>query len=548
MAKSGDRHFRHTFAGQMDGMEFTLAGGDFRTPRPFWVTVVAAPRVDRIVLDCDYPNYTGLDSTDSDGEAVRDAVSVQGTQVSLPIGTDLVMQVHTNKPLKSVHVHTDSFVIDLSQNSAILTQTATDEQPSRSIPLPAELSAPFRSNLTAEGTSLAIPFILQSDTSQAAPSALGVPIRLPADSLMRIYLEDADDIVTVEPARLVVNGLVDQPPLVETELTGVSSAITRMATIPVKGLISDDYGVTTARFEYRTPSESLWQQRAFEQSPTQPEKRFRLEQAEAQPWEVFKVLPLDLKIGQKLSVSVFAEDGDDLNGPNSSRGETYNFRIVSSEELLSILYTKELNLRRRFEQIIQEVDQTGKNIVLHRVRVQQSQALQQESEIGEEAQKTIDATNTAVTVAAERALNQIRKNSQEVADITFGFAEILDELVNNGVHTRQMVDRIDGLIVRPLKGLSETGFPRVDQSLGLFKLANEMGHDPTPRMDDSIAAIDTLLRQMKAILSEMEDLVEYHEVLKDLKQIMDAQNELKGKTEQARKKNILNKLKGFDLD
>src|SRR5690606_3969525 len=93
--------------------------------------------------------------------------------------------------------------------------------------------------------------------------------------------------------------------------------------------------------------------------------------------ERFDVLPLDLSIGQKLTLSVYAEDADDLTGPNVGRGDNrYVFTIVSNEELLSILYGKELNLRRRFEQIIKEVEQTQQDLILHRVRSEEAQKLQ----------------------------------------------------------------------------------------------------------------------------------------------------------------------------
>ena len=67
----------------------------------------------------------------------------------------------------------------------------------------------------------------------------------------------------------------------------------------------------------------------------------------------FRVLPLDLKEGQRLVLTVTATDTDDLNGPHTTRGDPPNtFTIVSAEELQFTLYQKELNLRRRFEQVI----------------------------------------------------------------------------------------------------------------------------------------------------------------------------------------------------
>ena len=47
-----------------------------------------------------------------------------------------------------------------------------------------------------------------------------LPLPLPPDSLLRITLEDIDQIVSPTPIRFTINAIVDQPPLVETKLQG----------------------------------------------------------------------------------------------------------------------------------------------------------------------------------------------------------------------------------------------------------------------------------------------------------------------------------------
>ena len=101
--------------------------------------------------------------------------------------------------------------------------------------------------------------------------------------------------------------------------------------------------------------------------------------AGTQAFEQFDVRPHELKLGQKVTLTVFAQDGDNLNGPNTIRGQRYVFKIVSEEALSSILYGKEVNLRRRFEKIIEEVEDTKKDFILHRVRVQEAAQLRGET-------------------------------------------------------------------------------------------------------------------------------------------------------------------------
>jgi hypothetical protein len=252
-----------------------------------------------------------------------------------------------------------------------------------------------------------------------------------------------------------------------------ASSITRKAVIPIKGLVTDDYGVAKSRFDFRVNTEEQWRARPFRTSPEGNPKSFTLKRSEEQEIEQFEVLPLDLAIGHKLTLTVYAQDGDNLTGPHTNRGEQYAFQIVSEEELLSLLYARELNLRRRFEQIISEIEGTQKDLILHRTRVEEGRKLKNSPpESGKEKDRDMQLRelDTAVAVCAERSLHQIRKNAGENAAIEDSFKAILEELVNNSVHTRQMVDRIEGLIVRPLTEINQSDFPASDQTLGLFKL------------------------------------------------------------------------------
>ena len=95
------------------------------------------------------------------------------------------------------------------------------------------------------------------------------------------------------------------------------------------------------------------------------------------------------------------------------------------------------------------------------------------------------------------------ENHTETRVVAESFREILDELVNNGVHTAQMVERIDDMIVKRLGEINSVDFPKTDEAIGLFKLANEKGWDPLPRIDESLSIIDVMLTHMKAVLKEM---------------------------------------------
>ena len=88
---------------------------------------------------------------------------------------------------------------------------------------------------------------------------MSLPLPLPPDGLLRVTLEDEDQIVSPTPTRFTINGIVDQPPIVETKLKGIGTSITRKARIPISGTVIDDYGVASVGFEFKVDDATEWQ-------------------------------------------------------------------------------------------------------------------------------------------------------------------------------------------------------------------------------------------------------------------------------------------------
>ena len=546
-SKLGETQFKHTLTGILGSLDcYLLAGDAERTP--YHIQVVEPPRVDRIVLDALFPAYTGMNEPGENGQPARTPKPVQGTQLSLPAGTDFLLRADTNKPLVGVRIQTASYDLEVFPASATLTLFKQDGQTKGgSFVIPAS-----KNWLPADGKSFSVPFLLASPLQQAMFSGTGellLPLRLPPDAQLKIFLSDADGIQSAEPTRLTLNSIVDEPPAIETQLRGIGSAITRKAIIPVTGSISDDYGVADARFDFRLDSADA-QPRSF---PVQPKgiKKFPLQQAVTQPWLRFDVLPLELKIGQKLSLSVVAQDADNLSGPHFSQGEKYNFTIVSDEELLSQLYARELNLRQRFEQILIEVQRTQTDLTVARKTVVELLELRGKpgkppAKAGEKDQKRgqqLELLDQNSATAAERGLYGIRKNHNETQAIGQSLGDIREEMINNGVDTPKSLERMDAKLLRPLKGINDIDFPDVDQRLGLFRLALQEQTDPLNRLDESLVALDRLKRKLELVLTEMRKLETYKELLEILKAIKSQQEDLKKRTETENKRSIINKLK-----
>ncbi|MDA1013237.1 MAG: hypothetical protein O3A00_02160 [Planctomycetota bacterium] len=400
-----------------------------------------------------------------------------------------------------------------------------------------------------DGSQFQLDFWLTNKSKTADGVADGGMIPLAPNQALRVYLEDTDDIVAAEPSHLRIDGIEDTPPAFDNlGPIGIGDVITRKARVPYKGIIRDDYGIFDARFHFKIDEEAEWQSRRFFNPPADQPAEFVLQRAEDTPFEYFEVLPLDLNVGQQLKLTVYAADGDDLNGPHTSRTKEYKFQIVTAEELLALLYAKEINMRRQFEQTIKEVDESRLALVENRLQLEQIKQFGEVS--GEDASKKeeLERLIQKLDTSPDRLLSKIAKNKSECEGVQVSFRDILDELVNNAVHTEKMVERIDELIVKRLQSINEKDFEAVDGALRLFKrsLDPKWKDDPNDRIGDSIRELDLMLIHMREVLAEMEDLAEFHEAITNLKKIITDQGGLIKDTGNEATKEAIKKLKGLE--
>lgn len=560
LTQVGDQPFQQALPGLLDSAQIWLTGGDYTTAVPYVVEVVDPPSLDRVDLACRYPEYTGLNS--SAEPSSRTAVAVEGAQISLPVETDFILTGVANKPLQQVRIDGEAggrrFEITL-----IAPQSGNSERelldPLAEIVLKAEDGQrEFRGRFSAEetgatfspdGLTWKVPFLLslkaneqlleQVSAADETASPVKLPLALPPDSFLRISLHDRDDISTTEPIRLTINGIPDLPPVVEANLRGIGSSITRMARIPVAGLVSDDYGLQSTQFEFTLDDETEWKPRPLSSPPAPGIREFTLSRSEAEPYARFDVLPLDLQVKQRVTLTIAARDGDTINGPHETRSQKFVFTIVPPEELQSLLYGKELNLRRRFEQILSEAKDAQKDLILNRGRVDELQELRQSA--APDAAK-ITSLDQSLIGCAERCLHGMRKNAAEMEGVHAAFSDIREEMINNAIDTPELMNRIEAKIVAPLAAINRTDFPAIDSALGLFRLANEKGSNPVSAIDDSVAEVGTLIQHMEQILQDMRKLESSREIMEALKEIIGGLSEEHERTKQLRKEAALKAL------
>ncbi|HEY1785111.1 MAG TPA: hypothetical protein VGG30_06150, partial [Pirellulales bacterium] len=298
------QNYIHAFKSVLTPLEFYVRGGDDRLG-PLFVDVVDSPTVGQMVLHCVYPAYMNREPRDL---AVAGAMSV-------PRGTEVSVRAETNKDIVQVQID------DLSEG---------------------QTPVAHKLDLTAGGS----------------PGDRQFEYVIPAldrDTTLRFTLLDSDGIRSRDPVRLALAVLDDEAPQVRVALTGIGTAITPQARLPMTGEISDDYGVAKAWFESHVDDA---------QPDEQPFKSKIEGQDHLSVQEAIEVQRFALEPKHKFHLVVEASDTCQLKGgPNVGISQRYVLDVVTPEQLRSMLEARELLLRRRFETIVQELTETRDALV-----------------------------------------------------------------------------------------------------------------------------------------------------------------------------------------
>ncbi|MGC1272875.1 MAG: hypothetical protein WBC44_04150 [Planctomycetaceae bacterium] len=548
--KAGERQFRVAIDEVRDGMNLWVTGGDYTNAAPYRIDVVDAPRVERVELHNFYPAYTGLNDRDAKGHSVADRVVLTGPVAEVPAGTLVVFKARSNKPLRNARVRLGEMELVFGEfetaggpaafetRATFLGPGAGDDLPARLIALPRSIAATL---IDEDRRGITIPLLVTHDAAgggyypDGAPDRPDLPdrftIELPSQTSVRVTFEDVDRVASLDPSRFDLRGRPDEPPKVETQLRGVSTIITRTAVVPIQGVIRDDHGIAEARFDFKIDEAADWSPRPLTTPPAGLPKEFTLRRERETSAEWLDTATLNLNLGQKLTVAIAAVDGDRLTGPHIARGDQYVFTIVTAEELLSALYNQEINLRKRFEQSLGEMKAVRTELVDNRKRAGELRA-------GRGGENDVQAIRSA----ADRAFSETQQNSGEVRAIEQSFREILEQLVNNRVHTEKQLDRIRAGILDPLRRLGESRFPKLDRSIGELRLHIHDGNDTEPSFAAGIDAADELIAEMEAALKEMQDLAEFHEAIQELTRIFEDEEKLLDRTKNEQKRSVIDTL------
>ena len=524
------RVFSTTFPEMLETVNLQISGAD-STLNDLCIEVVPTPTLTDFAVKQCFPDYIR--------RPVRTILLPGRTMV--PDGTAITITAKSTKPLQNA-------TAIINQQQEIVLKPKPDESFDMPLDMPFDVIA------------------------------LSLPV-LREEAVIEFHLLDVDSLGNRHLIKAELDIIKDQPPVVTARLEGIGPAITPDAVLPIAGEITDDNGLASAVCRYITePLGTPDTQHTAEglDAPAQQPARQPVEgtipitgiapgQTLFPLEQTFAVTPLSVLPGDKLGLSVEASDLYDLDSSTGQvgTGPRWTLEIVTPEKLKSLLETREIALRQRFDVVIGEVERTKtilKDYSLEPTEQQMQQAaaltLENSSSMNEdERQRKFEEQKQKIldTVSAEqsdlgryhisRMLRDTQKEVYDLLGIVGAFRTIRQEMINNRIFSEDERRRIDQAIMQPIQELIGMDFPGIDQMLGeLNQMLSERAELKRPETlaerQKILEQFDKTVMKMIAIRDKMASMESFNEVIELLRSIIKQQQELRNETIEERKKRL----------
>lgn len=366
---------------------------------------------------------------------------------------------------------------------------------------------------------------------------------------VRIVPRDPTGISAQAAYRYFIGVVRDQVPETTMRLSGIGSAITPIAKLPVNASATDDYGIESMQVVMNlrgqkpkdSDAEAATQLHVLtpdldRQGQTDLTIDLR-EMVDNQVWQ-------PIKPGDTLTINTTAQDRFDLSSPHITNGELTRLQVVTPEELLATLERRELEFRSRLEQSIDET---------RRLRQSLTGIFDEAAELvppaqGEE-QDSLRARQR-LQLRIRQAELQTSKTIDELAGIVSGIDDLLLEMLNNRIDSVDRRERLQTGVRNPLADVVEEPFPELRRQItGLERIVMTDGTVVPDRevirsaVEKAVATNDQILLQLSAVLEKMLDLESFNEILDLMRGLIQDQESLLEETEEAQKKRVLDLFK-----
>ncbi|MAI69951.1 MAG: polyketide synthase [Rhodopirellula sp.] len=363
-----------------------------------------------------------------------------------------------------------------------------------------------------------------------------------AASTISMVPKDTNGISAQTPFRYFLGVVLDEPPELNVEIKGIGTAITSKAKLPVSAKALDDYGVTDLILSV-TPAEATStdvassEQLATKSAATSP--RLNRNGEAAAELDLKQLVDSgtlsELPPGTAVNLIGEAMDGYDLGDEHVTRSEVFRLEVVTPEQLLALLERRELGLRSRLEQTINEMNSLRQTLDLLR---------RTGFDIDKNANDQVITRSVQVRrLKTQQSGLQANKTSEELTGIALSLDDILLEMLNNRVDSVDRSQRIATGVRDPINVTVNGSLAKLRTQIKAIEAIASDPEQGIARTAEAVSTAEDVILQLNAILEKMLDLETYNEVLDLVRQLMDDQAELTDETKEERKKQVLDLFK-----
>ena len=367
---------------------------------------------------------------------------------------------------------------------------------------------------------------------------------------------DTENIANEKPYRLDITVVPDMPPKINSRLVGIGSAVTLDARIPILAEMTDDFGIDRAWTELTTQEPEPREIAVVPDSSGEVNATVDLRELRRSEDN-----PLELAVDTKITLGIMAMDGCDLgSGPHLGQGPVSELEVVTPNRLMALLEARELGLRKRLEQLIDESRQTRDSLARVQTTLQASDETlapstdtkEMGSSEGEDVIERVASGQNVTAAERERALRLLRvqrsrqqtdRSAAEVLGIAMSFDDIRQELVNNRVDSAERQSRIERDIARPLQRLAENEIPALGKRLRDLEQQLSEADAAETLKQASLQELDQVILSLERVLEKMLDLETFSELIDLVNSLIRDQEALLEQTKKERKKRALDLLK-----
>lgn len=363
---------------------------------------------------------------------------------------------------------------------------------------------------------------------------------------IRLVPADSDGISAQAPFRYFLGAILDEPPTVGLSLSGIQSAVTPIARLPVECLVQDDYGVESVKaFVARSEGEKkdgAANDESGKSDDLPPISKVMQPDRDGKSETVIDLRELTntgqikpLQPGGSISVYAESSDGFDLDGTHLTTSEMFRLQVVTAEELLTLMERRELGLRTRLEQTVTETQ--GLRDQLSRFRADRFE-VSTESQDGESAEQTLRRQLQIIRLRVQQAGLQTSKAAEELTGIAESLDDLLLEMVNNRVDSKDRQERLGVGVRDPLRRIVDVSMKQLNQQIQSIEQSVADPEQALAQTELAIVTVDEVLLQLSAVLEKMLDLESYNELLDLVRGLIQDQNQIKEDTQTERKNRV----------